>query len=61
MDTEDARDIRRLFLAASLRSEAFALAAADELGLARLAAAIRAALPALEEELARLEDGDASP
>jgi hypothetical protein len=61
METEDARDIRRLFLAALLRNEAFALAVADELGLARLATAIRAALPALEEELARLGDGDANP
>ncbi|NJD25405.1 MAG: hypothetical protein FIB06_08350 [Betaproteobacteria bacterium] len=58
MDSDDARDIRRLFLAALLRCEAFAAAAADEAGLARLAAEIRAALPALHDELERLGESE---
>lgn len=56
MDTDDARDIRRLFLAALMRCEAYTAAAADELGLARLAAEIRVALPALHDELERLDE-----
>jgi hypothetical protein len=59
MDTEeDARDIRRQFLAALMRSEAFAAAVADELGLVRLAASIRTGLPALKEELERMDAGE---
>ena len=41
VDPEDEREIRRLYLAALLRVDAMAAAAAAELGLAQLAGRIR--------------------
>jgi hypothetical protein len=51
IDSEDEREIRRIYLAALLRVEAAAAAAAAELGLAQLARGIRAEGRVLEATL----------